>query len=295
MNIVLHIGLHKTGSSTLQKKVFPNISGITYLGRYKTPPARNSHVTGNNTHIVYSDETLLGRLIDLYKRPKAENRTWVDINIENLIKIAKHFPNARIIIGLRYFETWILSIYKHYLRYGGNISFSNFYGNGRNGLIRNEDLQIMPRLLSANKIFQGRFYAYFLEDLASKPQETIENLLSFLGCTGQERLSIHATNKGVSKAESLLIRYLNKIPWYGGIDHLKRNDKIANIIKRYRLTPYLLTTRYLKYISPSHPLLLTDKNRATLRSELQEDYILARRFVELNNIKLQNQIVNAHD
>ena len=90
MDIVLHIAIHKTGSSTLQHKVFPNISGITYLGRYKTAPARNSNASGNNTCIVYSDETLLGRLIDLYKRPIADERTWVDINIENLNKIANY-------------------------------------------------------------------------------------------------------------------------------------------------------------------------------------------------------------
>ena len=85
----------------------------------------------------------------------------------------------------------------------------------------------MPRILAINEIFQGRLFIYFLENLASNPQEIIEYLLSFLGCSGQDPFSIQTTNRGVSQAEALLIRYMNKIPWYGGIDHLHRNDNLA--------------------------------------------------------------------
>lgn len=208
-NFTIHIGLHKTGSTTMQKTIFPKIKDIDYLGR---PYPKNKHFINaigmsRTKNILVSSETYIGRLVDCYNH----NVSYLSTQLDGIKRLSSVFPQAKILIGVRSHIPWIKSCYKHYLKYGGCLEFDNFFSHQENGLMLASEFLVAPKLLELKKYFKRRVFSYSMEGLITSPKTTIEGIANFVGgkYTNSMRLPIH--NEGLDQAQTTTARIVNSI------------------------------------------------------------------------------------
>ncbi len=120
MDIVIHVGLHRTGSTFLQKEVFPKLQNVNYVYRYNM----NSR---NQLLAVKLDENK----INLISEEGLTRHNFRDDNETSMIEISNRiyrvFPDARIILVLRDKKEWLNSLYKMNCRYSFDSWFDNIF------------------------------------------------------------------------------------------------------------------------------------------------------------------------
>lgn len=133
-NVVLHVGVHRTGTTFLQQQFFPFLEGVHLVHRdnYQDPPADSTagrlvHVAGTNPLFLdlAAEQAALERSLET-----AEQRTvlismeqwfgspWYGFhnNLDNSRKLKYLFPEARIILIIRRQDMLLESLYRQHLR-----------------------------------------------------------------------------------------------------------------------------------------------------------------------------------
>lgn len=139
-DVVIHIGPPKTGSTFLQRKLFPFQNDYVYLGEgslwgggkliwslTKQAPIFDRaaiypmlHGLASARKILISNEILAGHPWPLGKYANAASRSEIAARLQVV------FPNAKILIIERDFEDWVVSAYSEYLRNGGLLKLDQF-------------------------------------------------------------------------------------------------------------------------------------------------------------------------
>lgn len=101
-DIIIHIGLHKTGTSFLQRVIFPKLDGVYYIRTNKAFEILSIRAIENKITLL-SHEILSGK-------PGSIGRK--DFRFELADSLKKLFPNAKIIIGIGELEPWLKSLHK---------------------------------------------------------------------------------------------------------------------------------------------------------------------------------------
>ena len=164
--IFIHVGIHKTGTTFLQKEVFPKIAGINYVFR-----------VGLDTTIVpgkinlLSDENLDGGSYRLFN---SKSRYDIAINLH------KMYPSAKIIICIRSEFDWLKSAWKQYtLSYYG-YSFGEYCYRLGNARVETDGYIIFLRTL-----FDDVLVCDF-EDLKKDPKAFVKRICDFMGVEAPE-------------------------------------------------------------------------------------------------------------
>ena len=208
--IVLHVGLHKTGTTTLQRDILPKGRGYVYGGREYGDHALIDRGIGADI-LALSDETLLGRLFDSFFGRNA--KPWVDENVARITWIGRHLSDSKIILSVRRTDHWLLSIYKHHLKYGGTTALPDFLARlDQPGFLGWQDLHLMPRLRALEQSFPGRMLVFFMEELVHEPQRLLAEFGSFI--TGDPTCfsavgDLPRRNEGVDRSSAAMLRRLN--------------------------------------------------------------------------------------
>ena len=140
---VLHIGLHKTATTTLQQQFFPSCSDVNLLTTQnfsvrnfinnvtKTDPAYFdadiaraliSPLLSRSTQNIISNESLSCLPFSGVIEPGLDHRTPILNNLKSV------FPDAKIILVLRRQDGLAKSLYRQYLKSGGTRPVERFYG-----------------------------------------------------------------------------------------------------------------------------------------------------------------------
>ncbi|WP_353777694.1 sulfotransferase domain-containing protein [Winogradskyella sp. 3972H.M.0a.05] len=157
-NVLIHIGLHKTGTTWLQNEVFASDSDIF---EPLSPPGKfRKHSTLAKDFVFDNDLNLLNSFDDNEAQIKRElkaildskannNKIWV-MSHERLSgypsssafdasiiarRIHKIFPNGKILIMIREQQSWLLSNYFQYLKEGGTLSLKKYLHTSYDGRI----------------------------------------------------------------------------------------------------------------------------------------------------------------
>jgi len=209
--IFIHIGAYKTGTTFLQKNIFPfwpnmqftNDLWFSYL----------SLVQENKKYII-SNETLFGR-------PWARDNSlsWAEERQLIFDALARLFPNAHILLFFRKHSDFILSLYKQYLHEGGILKFNDFFDFYQNkGLIKKEDINYMDTIKRLEKTFEFAPYVFTLEQIDADLNLLIKKLEKIF----DEKAPMFFTkvdkkeNVGVQYWQAKILRILNIIdrkPW----------------------------------------------------------------------------------
>ncbi len=142
-NIVVHIGLHKTATGTLQRQFFPACVELNLLTTL-IPRVRNFIHYVTRCDPIYFDKNkahyMIEPLLDKEKLTLISNESLsgppfagvIEGGIDHRSPVLKNlstvFPKAKIILVLRRQDGLAKSFYRQYLKSGGTRKINRFYG-----------------------------------------------------------------------------------------------------------------------------------------------------------------------
>ena len=209
--LTFHVGLHKTGSTYFQQAVFPHWPELGYVGRPLRRDTIRAMVESGASSVLFSSESLAGSLIDAYRDP---HRDWLARQCRQIRRLGALFSGAGVMIGFRGHADWLLSIYKHYLKYGGTRGLEAFIDPERDkGLLRCRDLHLEPRLASCREAFGERVFPFLWEELRDDPARLFGDMARFLGVaqTHWQRTTGQRLNEGVDRRQAAILQRLNRL------------------------------------------------------------------------------------
>ena len=203
-NLFVHIGLHKTGTTFLQNRVFPCFNDLSIIRAWHTQRAILNQ--DMKVKVLITDEGMSGD-------PWTTN--YHDQFCENIEKLKKLYSNPKIIIGLRKHSSLILSLYKQYLQQKGTENLEYLFNSKNTGVLKREDLLFEKKVELIKDKFD-QVFVYLQEDLNDDWGGVVNNLSKFLGTSFDyscfKRGEIQDNNVGVkTELQVKLLRNLNKI------------------------------------------------------------------------------------
>jgi hypothetical protein len=199
------VGLHKTGSTWLQQEVFPNLTGVTYIGGVARgwlssiaagkPEPRPFEVPTQGT-VVWSCEVLAGPL-------------WEPVEPEvAAARAASVFPGATILIFTRDPDEWRTSVYGQYVNEGGYLPAGEFWSTvpvARTGLEAD-------RVVRAFEAMFPRVHVLRYEDLQADPDSVARQVADVCGANLAGPVSNRFHNQSLSRPSRAMLRFWNR--WF---------------------------------------------------------------------------------
>lgn len=268
--LYIHIGLHKTGSTSLQKGYFPEFENLTYLKSFDLKLFTNKW---ENSEFLISSEGLTGipwnkKWISGIKN----DYNWIDSFKLTILNLKTIFPNAHLIIVFRKHGDLLISLYKQYLHEGGVLNFDEFYGE-TNGVITDKDINFKYRISFLKEHFDQVDILSF-EKFKSKGINYFNEYFYSLGFVNNDsKEEKKKYNQGVSGKKIEMLRKANRF-YYILPDFIKR------VLYKVNLTPRRIFQNRLQFWnSPDSPQLIAMKNY--LNKKFQEDWA----YVEENEFE----------
>jgi len=162
MNIVIQTGLHKTGTTFLQKGVIKNIPHINYIRPFHLlAPFYDDKIN------FIAEEVFSGKPFSVCKN--YDMRPYITERLQRM------FPEAKIIVGVREINSWLKSGYKHSVIRGNFISYDQWIKR------INHDYWDMNSYVSLLKSKFNHVFVYKFEDLKDDCENIVDDLCSFIG------------------------------------------------------------------------------------------------------------------
>ncbi len=196
--IFIHIGLHKTATTTLQQQFFPACKDLNYLSNSNfevnefiesiviTDPIYFDKETARNLVTPYlnatrpnliSREALSGSLYDGVIKHGLDHRSSIIQNLQAAV------PEARIILVIRRQDSLSRSIYRQYLKSGGTESSKTFYNLIKNSfsLCTLDKFKYSPYVDLLTKSFPKGVLVLTLEEFIADQDRFLHKLSDFIG------------------------------------------------------------------------------------------------------------------
>ena len=199
-NFYFHIGLHKTGTTFLQSRIFPNVEGIDYL-RW-----RNLEYflrLSKTKKYLISSEGLSGATF-----ATAEQRC------QAIARLAEMFPGSQVLISLRPHGAYLASLYSQYIRYGGTQPFERFFSipsDTSGAILHGKDVSFRAVINAIEDGFEQAPFVFTLSDLQSRINALLADLGGFLGAelTPPGADDRRKRNPGLKSWQAELLRNIN--------------------------------------------------------------------------------------
>ena len=188
VRLIIHVGFPKTGTTFLQKNVFPNIKNVNFIRR----PNFEIKIMPNKVNII-SDESLC--------------RFPIDDNKVDGFTVAQYlktlFPNAKIIVGIRDKKSYSISLYNQYVKEGYAYSYDRWYKE-----TNMDNFDFKPYINYLKNLFSD-VYVYNFEDLKSDTMKLIKKLCVFIEVDVPE-FNNKTVNPSLTEKQLILTRFFNK-------------------------------------------------------------------------------------
>ena len=125
---------------------------------------------------------------------------------EKLDLLKKHYPDAFVFYVDREKNSWIVSLYNHWVKYDGTLSFDDWYSTILDTMVFDTDKLIEY----ARKVFNNNFYLLNFERFIKEPEIEFNRLLSFFGLN-TITVSNNKHNASFTYRQVGLCRVLNKV------------------------------------------------------------------------------------
>ena len=194
--IYFHVGLPKTASTFLQKKVFPALQGLHYIKK---------HDFKNRVSIIDKTQAKIFLL-------SVEMKFDFAPDIRQIKDVASKYPDTTPIIFLRKHSSWLGSKYKYYIRKHGGGKFDYFFDfENNNGLFKHENLSFYSKIQKLEEIFNDTPIVFFQEELKNAPYEVIDQLASVLGVSyNKNDINISNVKTSYSNKQLKILRKFNR-------------------------------------------------------------------------------------
>jgi hypothetical protein len=262
--IFFHVGLHKTGTTFLQKAVFPRWRGVEY--------------------IAWPHLELFLRLDDsqtyLVSREGLSGQNWAhhDARERSLQKLAELFPDCRILISFRKQAGYINSSYNQYVQRGGTITFREYFELKQDGgVMKRQDFLYRPKIEAIERYFGHRPFVFLHEELITDLDSLLGDMERYIGghAPARDQIPTKRYNESVGYYPAKLLRWLN------GFNKSELNPKGKyNLghptLQRFGLTPAIICQKWLGFL-PKRAF-LTPAEIAEIDEFYSEDWEYVRRF-----------------
>lgn len=195
-NVCLHVGMVKTGTTWLQKEVFPKLNTVSY---YCWPDIFSDVFNGNT--ILISDERHCHNDYD-FNIPES-----IDYAYTRLERLKSIFPHAKIIIGIREMG-FIESLYSLFLLRGCSLPFKVFKQRV------NKDFCNHHIFVSFCKDIFDDVFVYSFERLKSDPEKVVQSLCEFMGVSCLKIDYAKRWNVKIPQYQQMALRLLNRFHIY---------------------------------------------------------------------------------
>lgn len=197
-NVYIHIGLHKTATTSLQRQFFSNISDITYFNEHHKKFARRiltqitiqdpiffdaqsikdyiaTHCTDSKPLLI-SAEAFSGALYAGMGKRGLDHRSAILQNLKSA------FPNAGIVLVIRRQDQFAASCYRQYLKSGGTERIEDFYGinSKKRGIIPFERFTYHKYIQYLVKEYNGKVLVLTFEEFNKNRSDFFTKLCAFL-------------------------------------------------------------------------------------------------------------------
>jgi hypothetical protein len=190
--IFIHIGMHKSATSWLQRKVFPLLD-VNYIHSKQLIDILERPILDNKINLI-SYERFSGSHNPFYR---LERRN------ELLNKLSKMFPNAKILLCIRNKDKWLSSAHKQWTLSSWAYDFETYKELYDERLL---DYDILISQL--NDLFPQGVYVWRFEDFKKKPKKILQGILSFIGHHDiSDKIDYNPVNVGI-KYRVLLFFYI---------------------------------------------------------------------------------------
>lgn len=213
--LFFHLGAERTGTKFVQFKVFPFFQNLCFINRNRY--FKKGDIIAKGEHDKY--------LISYECNFKGEFES-------ELKKIAKIYPNGKIILVLRSQHSWITSQYKRLVKNGRNAPFDKFLNvHSNDATYKPEQLYYFPKIALIEDLFETKPMIVLYEDFMKDPMGVIATIGNYIK-TEYDPADIDLERKHTSygskqlKALKATMKYINierkKVSSYGIINFLYR-------------------------------------------------------------------------
>ncbi|EON75881.1 hypothetical protein ADIS_3638 [Lunatimonas lonarensis] len=225
MEVYVHIGIHKTGSTLFQKRIFNKLEGIYYVPRDESLAFKK--------YILYTDDfefdvekarEIFNEIPKVDKQKKVlisdeelyGNPYWATIdrkrNIDRLINIFA--PNIKIIVFIRNQNTLLNSLYNQYIKTGGTANLNSFLSYKKYPHCVNIEYFCFDKYLTyiITSIERQNIKIILFEEFKKNSRKTILDIIDFLKIpeptiTENDLLT---TNESINNTLLPFLRFTNK-------------------------------------------------------------------------------------
>lgn len=257
--LTLHIGLHKTGTTFLQRQYFPYFEDTHYFNKNL---AFQNLAYKRNRNFFISNETLSGRpWNEEWKRGIKNSFSWLESFEMATDNMQQLFPDAHIVVVFRKQGDLLISLYKQYIQEGGELNFQNFYNE--NGVLKEKDLALKPRLDILNEKF-SRVSVLSFEEFKSEGVEYFDKFFNSIGYSRRDFGNVKRENSSISGRKIELLRGVNK-------HYRKAPKRLKDVLAFAKLTPRKILQKRLNTWNPKDPEEFNEI-KLQVNSQLQHDW-----------------------
>jgi Sulfotransferase family len=210
-DVVCHIGLHKTATTTLQRQFFPACKDLNllltkdpvvrdfiYAVRGKDPLFFDAHKAREQIYTrIVSDRVNVLSNESLSGPPYAGVVEWgLDHRSPVLANLRSVFPDARAVIVLRRQDALAKSLYRQYVKRGGTRRIRQFYGlngTGLAALMSTDRFLFSPYLHLVRESFPAGVLVLTFEQFVQDQEAFLQRLCTFLRIS-RPAVKLHAEN-----------------------------------------------------------------------------------------------------
>lgn len=272
--IILHIGVEKTGTTFLQRAVFPNWAGICYVASGTVLELVRCF---DERPLLFSEESLWTCKAQVAEGDDRWRRYGRPDLVEASVQsVARLIPGAEVVLTFRRHDNWLLSLYRQYLHEGGVGEFSAFFDPAGGALVPPENVGFRHLVATVERAFGRLPHILLQEDLAKEPAAVLRGLASRLGLpppqipAGNDANGF-AHNRGVGRRQAEVLRWLNSLSKseYNPDGPLPLRGPT---MRRLRLDPRRLTQDWLMRILPAESIRLSESIGSAIEDLYRDDW-----------------------
>ena len=197
--VFIHVGLHRTGSTFLQKHVFPKLD-VNFI-HVDAKNLKNKFPLKDGKINLISSENFSGSPLNF------ESKNYgVDERYKLADKLKENYPDAEILLVLRECSSWKKSLYNQYVkgkRYISKEYFNKKFGN--NFLNFKEYIKYLENLFGTMNV-----HVFVYEDLKYDHQRFVNKICRVIGVETPKIKNV-IYNKSLTKGQENILHVLRSI------------------------------------------------------------------------------------
>lgn len=230
--IFFHIGIERTGTKYLQKRIFPTYKNLHFINKNNYLNAKEIILKKEHPRYLVSME------LNLNDHFETEVEDFLDA-----------FPNAKIIIVLRPIDEWLVSHYKRIVKNGFDLSFSELWNEKGGSIYNPEDIFFMKKLRFLELKVKEKPLILLYDELKKSPISYLEKIAKYVGeGLNKDNLDFRRVHSSYStkqlKSLQLVMRHMK-------IARIKPyNNSLGNGLYRFKVDSIRYSVMYMSKIIP---------------------------------------------